>query len=394
MAAGPARERAPSTTSTAASRTTATGTACSAASTSATCAWRRYEHLIAAEDLADTARRDRLARRRVARPRPGRRATRSGSPARARSSPSTSTRARASAAGTSGPVRHALARGHAPPARGLPRDAPRPRGEPGAGGDTAGDGRRGAPASIHDIVRVKEPGLAARLHYDAYERRSGLVRSWRPHRRRGLGDRAAPRARRRRRRRRSRSTRGARPSWSAGAARSRGDHRRAPPRPGHQDDPPRRRPARPDAWTDAVTLENRVGPADRGASRPRVDADDARRRRQPVGLVGRATARGPAHDGAGTAAGVTGVAPGQRLRRHRGGDDAVDEPADAWWAPVETVSNSEGGFERVYQGSGLLLSWPLRLAAGERWAQRPARVTTTAIDRRRGDRREPPVSRA
>ena len=40
------------------------------------------------------------------------------------------------------------------------------------------------------------------------------------------------------------------------------------------------------------------------------------------------------------------------------------EPADAWWAPVETISNSENGFERVYQGSGLLLSWPLRLGPG------------------------------
>ena len=32
------------------------------------------------------------------------------------------------------------------------------------------------PASIHDAFRVKEPGLADRLVYDAYERRSGLVR--------------------------------------------------------------------------------------------------------------------------------------------------------------------------------------------------------------------------
>ncbi len=39
--------------------------------------------------------------------------------------------------------------------------------------------------------------------------------------------------------------------------------------------------------------------------------------------------------------------------------------ADAWWSPIETVSNSESGFERVYQGSSLLLSWPLRLAPGE-----------------------------
>jgi alpha-amylase len=36
------------------------------------------------------------------------------------------------------------------------------------------------------------------------------------------------------------------------------------------------------------------------------------------------------------------------------------------WFPVETVSNSEAGFERVYQGSCLTQRWPLRLRAGER----------------------------
>jgi 4-alpha-glucanotransferase len=36
------------------------------------------------------------------------------------------------------------------------------------------------------------------------------------------------------------------------------------------------------------------------------------------------------------------------------------------WYPVETVSNSEGGFERVYQGSCLAFRWPLGLAAGKR----------------------------
>ncbi len=42
----------------------------------------------------------------------------------------------------------------------------------------ADDGAGGpAPTSIHDTIRVKEPGLAARLVYDAYERRSGLVRA-------------------------------------------------------------------------------------------------------------------------------------------------------------------------------------------------------------------------
>ena len=56
-------------------------------------------------------------------------------------------------------------------------------------------------------------------------------------------------------------------------------------------------------------------------------------------------------------------------------------PADAWWAPIETVSNSESGFERVYQGSGLLLSWPVRLAEGERWARSIRHEVSTTRDR-------------
>jgi alpha-amylase len=39
-------------------------------------------------------------------------------------------------------------------------------------------------------------------------------------------------------------------------------------------------------------------------------------------------------------------------------------PAPQEWFPVETVSNSEAGFERVYQGSCLTQRWPLKLAAG------------------------------
>ena len=47
----------------------------------------------------------------------------------------------------------------------------------GAGGEGADDpSADGAATSIHDAVRVKEPGLADLLVYDAYERRSGLVR--------------------------------------------------------------------------------------------------------------------------------------------------------------------------------------------------------------------------
>ena len=37
-----------------------------------------------------------------------------------------------------------------------------------------------------------------------------------------------------------------------------------------------------------------------------------------------------------------------------------EPPAGVWAYPVETVSESEGGFERVYQNSAVLLRWPLR----------------------------------
>jgi alpha-amylase len=45
---------------------------------------------------------------------------------------------------------------------------------------------------------------------------------------------------------------------------------------------------------------------------------------------------------------------------------ALQEPAAAQeWFAIETVSNSEAGFERVYQGSCLTQRWPLELAAGQ-----------------------------
>jgi len=39
--------------------------------------------------------------------------------------------------------------------------------------------------------------------------------------------------------------------------------------------------------------------------------------------------------------------------------------AELAWAPVQTVSVSEAGFERIYQGTALLLAWPVALAPGE-----------------------------
>lgn len=40
-----------------------------------------------------------------------------------------------------------------------------------------------------------------------------------------------------------------------------------------------------------------------------------------------------------------------------------DPPATLWRFPIETVSQSEGGFERMYQGSSVTAVWPLSLEA-------------------------------
>jgi 4-alpha-glucanotransferase len=38
-----------------------------------------------------------------------------------------------------------------------------------------------------------------------------------------------------------------------------------------------------------------------------------------------------------------------------------------WITPIETVSESEDGFERIYQGSQIIAVWPVDLAAGAEW---------------------------
>lgn len=65
-------------------------------------------------------------------------------------------------------------------------------------------------------------------------------------------------------------------------------------------------------------------------------------------------------------------------------DAAFDAPADAWWFPIETVSNSEAGYERVYQGSSLLVSRPISLAPGDRATLAVRAATTVARDRAAG----------
>ncbi len=56
--------------------------------------------------------------------------------------------------------------------------------------------------------------------------------------------------------------------------------------------------------------------------------------------------------------------------RHRGFEARLgfSEPATLWRAPVETVSLSEGGFERIFQSAALLPNWRVRLGPRERWS--------------------------
>jgi len=55
--------------------------------------------------------------------------------------------------------------------------------------------------------------------------------------------------------------------------------------------------------------------------------------------------------------------------------------ADVWWSSIDTVSNSEDGFERTHQGAAFLVSWPLELAPGADRTFRLSVHATLARDR-------------
>jgi alpha-amylase len=245
-----------------------------------------------------------------------------------------------------------------------------PDAKPEDGESSSGDGA----TSIHDTFRVKEAGLADLLVYDDYERRSFLVRAlepgatpddWAMARATELGDardgafilvdlgtdRVVTR----------------REATIAGAAVTvtktiiLGGDRRTP------------------TLECQVLLAHRDGPA--------IDIR--------LGIEWSITMLGgggnPAawwdvgglrtgHDVRGQAAGITTLAQGNDYIGVALAT-ALDDPADAWWAPIETVSNSESGYERVYQGSSVLLSWPLRLGPGARWSRIVRHTVTTQHDR-------------
>ena len=230
-----------------------------------------------------------------------------------------------------------------------------------------------APASIHDVVRVKEAGLASRLVYDDYERRSGLIRFLAPD--------ATP------------------ATWNAGGRDDLGDFVGGPfaidrletssaqlsrdglvtlpgvVTPVHVEMELRLAGGRPDpTLSQRVTIENQ-------SAEPLLVRVGSEWATTMLGGGGNPEAwwelggSRSAHDGRGEATKVGEISQGNdwlglALRT------AIDPAADAWFAPIETISNSEDGFERVYQGSGLLLSWLVDLAPGARWQ---ARVTHFAV---------------
>jgi hypothetical protein len=62
-------------------------------------------------------------------------------------------------------------------------------------------------------------------------------------------------------------------------------------------------------------------------------------------------------------------------------DTLIQPAADAWISPIRTVSNSEGGFELVYQGSCVVAVRAIRLQPGERTHLRIEQVVSVTADR-------------
>jgi alpha-amylase len=334
-----------------------------------------YEHLIAAEDLADTEAGELLAAERRDLDMDGQDDIRLAGPGQVVTVDVTS------GAGIGGwdirAVRHALGAvlRRRPEAY---HETLRDHEAKLAGVAAASATDPAGPASIHDIVTTKETGLADQLNYDPFERRSGLVRV--------LAGDTTPEA------------------WSTGRATELGDAadgafeidslelgRLVTSRVSSVATPAGRVPVR-------IVKELRLAGDRRSPTLELTVTLENRADRRLDGLFGlewtltmlggggnpsawwEIDGRRTAHDGRGTAAEVTEFAQGNDYVGIAV-STVVSRPAAAWWAPVETVSNSEGGFERVYQGSGLLLSWPLALAAGASIAVTVGHLVATTHDR-------------
>jgi alpha-amylase len=251
--------------------------------------------------------------------------------------------------------------------------------ESGAG---AHAGEADAAASIHDIVKVREPGLAARLQYDRYERRSGLVHL--------LPADTTPEA------------------FAAAAATELADLADG-------------RYVVIEATPSEVVLERASEVRTDGLVVPvlatkrfRFEGD---RRAPAVALqvTVRSLGEAPVHGrlavswslnllgGGGNPAAWWEIGDSRVAFDSTGeledatsiscGNDALGvtvrgeagTPCGIWWASVDTVSISEDGFERTHQGSGLTFVWPLELAPGEERTVSMRLEVATAFDRASDD---------
>jgi hypothetical protein len=234
----------------------------------------------------------------------------------------------------------------------------------------------GGATSIHDLVRVKEAGLAARLRYDDHERRSGLV--W------ILDDEGAS----------------AWPDIPAPAGGfldgpyelvSLGDESLVVRRDASVDTAAGMLPVR---VTKTVTLAGtRVEPI--LSVRVVVENQSDRELTRTLGLSWDLTMLGgggnpsawieidgvrSGHDTDGSRTGIHSYAQGNDYIGIAV-TTSTSRDADLRWASIDTISNSETGFERVYQGSAQLLSWPLTLAPGASFEVDVVHEVRTTTDR-------------
>jgi 4-alpha-glucanotransferase len=221
------------------------------------------------------------------------------------------------------------------------------------------------PKTIHDIVSSKESGLAAHLHYDLHERRSGVVHLLPADRAtqaadfvlvryQELGDFAegafeadvvaddAVVARR------------------LGSVRQDGTDRPLVVEKTYRFGGGRANPT--------LALETRVeNPGDSTVTFELAvewNINLLGGGHNPAAFYETGSGERTPHDVGGELAAATAIAFGNDFEGVR--IEATAEPASRLtWYPVETVSNSEGGFERSYQGSSLLFRWVVSLAPGK-----------------------------
>ena len=225
-------------------------------------------------------------------------------------------------------------------------------GADGAGGDP-GPGGDGAPASIHELVATKQEGLAGRLQYDTYERRTGLVRLLAP------GTTPAQVA--------DSSATDLLPlttaSWRLVSI--------------EPDRVVASFAASGVVLTKTITIGGgRLDPSLAVKVEVRNDGPDRLDALLAIELAVMLLGGGhnPAawhrvedvaipHDGRLTFDSVNRVRAGnEHLNLEI--DTVLDRSAAVWIAPIETVSNSEGGFELVYQGSAADFVQPIQLEPG------------------------------